>query len=49
MAGLENDKAGADRAFLPALRWHRLTPVFDLVVRFTTRETKFQAPTSRAS
>jgi SAM-dependent methyltransferase len=42
MAGLEDDRGGAEQAFLPALRWRRLTPIFDQVVRLTTRETKFK-------
>jgi ubiquinone/menaquinone biosynthesis C-methylase UbiE len=34
--------AEPDRAYLPALRWHALTPVFDPAVRLTTRERSFK-------
>jgi ubiquinone/menaquinone biosynthesis C-methylase UbiE len=31
-----------DSNFIPALKYHRLTPFYDLVVRLTTRETAFK-------
>ncbi len=34
--------AGAAPAYLPALRWKALTPIFDLVVRVTMRERAFK-------
>jgi ubiquinone/menaquinone biosynthesis C-methylase UbiE len=34
--------ASDDRRFIPALRFSSLTPVFDTVVRFTTREKTFK-------
>lgn len=32
----------AEGSYLPALRWRALTPIFDPVVRVTTRETEFK-------
>ncbi|MFQ5558394.1 MAG: class I SAM-dependent methyltransferase, partial [Acidimicrobiales bacterium] len=40
------DKTGEgvspDGRYLPALRWHLLTPAYDVVVRWTTRERRFK-------